>query len=308
MTDERTPKPVNDDKKSETDAGRKKESTISEKTLIHAQDIIDYISSQNGLLTSDELQLKIQEIIELFHKNNNNLELFYLVIEAITEAAKHFDESWDPIFLSSIFDTLSNFLDDYLDLIDYLTALRQGILDILEILMKFELYDEIEEKVILIINRSITNQANLVLKTLASEATIIAIRCFGEDWNYEKTKEFDIILKGLLPPKEIDDYFSGILIKGLAVEIDCYGDMQEFPSMKRTLSLMKELYIEKLSHSEEFLVNYTAGLVNAINWFGEAEEFDDMIEVLDELSAIIDAYPDNMDLKINLANGLRIAL
>ncbi|HUT82436.1 MAG TPA: hypothetical protein VMZ29_14640 [Candidatus Bathyarchaeia archaeon] len=308
MNDDRAPKSSNEREAQLTNVGKKKESAISDKVLNRAQVIIDYISNQNSLLSSEELLKEIHEIIELSNKNANDLELFYLVIEAITEAAKHYDETWDVIFISSLIDKLLNFLDSYLELVDNLTAISQAILQILEILMKFELYDELEDKVILLVNKSITNQSNLILKTLASEATIIAIKCFGEDWNYEKTKEFDIILKGLLPPKEIDDYLSGILIKGLAVEINCYGDMQEFSSMKRTLNLMKELFIEKLNHSEEFLIYYASGLVNAVNWFGEAEEYDEMINVLEELTSLSDAYPQIMDLKINLADGLRIAL
>ncbi|MBN1327936.1 MAG: hypothetical protein JXA54_00560 [Candidatus Heimdallarchaeota archaeon] len=308
MTDERAPKSKNEHEAQLTDDKNKKESTISEKILIQAQEIIEYIKSQNNILSSDELINEINKIIDLSNKNDNFLELFYMVIEAIIEAAKHFDDTWDIIFISSILDKLFTFLDEYLELVDYLTAISQAILDVLEILMKFEFYDELEDKVILLVNKSITNQSNLILKTLASEAIIITIKCFGEDWNYEKTKEFDIILKGLLPPKEIDEYLSSILIKGLAIEIDCYGDMQEFSSMKRTLNLMKELFIEKLTHSEEFLIHYANGLVNAVNWFGEAEEYEEMVDVLDELTSLSDAYSAIIELKINLADGLRIAL
>ncbi|MHA1211011.1 MAG: hypothetical protein ACTSSH_00990 [Candidatus Heimdallarchaeota archaeon] len=278
-----------------------------DKKIAQAQEILQSIKDERNSVTDDFLFDAIQKLTDLVYENVGNNEIFYLMIEGITSASKRFDETWGSDFVTSLLDKLLNFLERYLDTVDYLTSISEAILQTLEILIVFELYDELEEYAILLVNKSINMPDNLVLRTIASEATIIAIRSFGEDWNYEKTKEFDIILS-LLPPKEIDGFLAGILIKGLSEEINCYGDMHEFPSMKRTLTLMKELYAKGLDFDDEFLENYSQGLVHAINWFGEAEEYEEMMVTLEDLTTLNETYPSNIDLKISLANGLRTAL
>jgi hypothetical protein len=55
-------------------------------------------------------------------------------------------------------------------------------------------------------------------------------------------------------------------------------------------------------------LHYSSGLVNAITWFGESEDYDEMMVALNNLSALSVKHPDIIDIKIIYANGLRIAL
>ncbi len=273
-----------------------------------ANQILMEIKSSDFEENDQALNEKYQQLIEIYYKNISNNELFYLMIEGIIETAKHYTENWDVDFLTNLMDTLLNFMERYYDELDYLTAISDTIIQVLEIITHFELYDELEEFVIYIVNKSIENEKNIVLRTLAAEATITAIKGFGDDWNYEKTKEFDIILKGLLPPEQIDGFLSGILIKGLAVEINSYGDMHEFTSMKRTINLMNNLYSKFDEHSNEFLIHYSSGLTNAITWFGEAEDYEEMMVALVKLGTLSNKYSELIKLKITYANSLCIAL
>ncbi|NHJ48236.1 MAG: hypothetical protein FK733_10660, partial [Asgard group archaeon] len=282
-------------------------SQTSSKYIKMARKILNEIDADEDI--NDEFLLeKCNQIINLFYKNVTNHELFYVMIEGIVEISKFYKEDWDSSFLSNIIDKLLNFMNTYIDNINFITAISDAIIQVLEIVTHFELYDELEEYAIFIVNKSIDNPNNLILRTLAAEVTITTIKGFGDDWNYEKTKEFDIILKGLLPPSEINGFLAGILIKGLAVEINAYGDMHEFSSLKRTLRLMNELYLEQNDFDEEFLLHYSSGLVNAITWFGESEDYDEMMVALNNLSSVSLKYPDIIEIKITYANGLRIAL
>ncbi|MGC9779032.1 MAG: hypothetical protein HZR80_07300 [Candidatus Heimdallarchaeota archaeon] len=247
-------------------------------------------------------------LVDITKSHPNNYEVFYTMVEGISEIANLYQEGDDAENITIIIDQLISLFEKHKGNLDYLASLSDAILDTLVILISNELYDQLEEYVIYLVNKSIDNPDDLMLRTTAAEATILAIRGFGEDWNYEKTKEFDIILKGLLPPKEIDGFLAGILIKGLSEEIDCYGDMHEFSSLKRTLKLMRELYLEKTKLDNESILNYLDGLVKAINWFGEAEEYEEMIEILDELTDLSEEFSQNIEAKIHFANGLRIAL
>jgi hypothetical protein len=304
MPGERTPKDdeVKSDLTKET-ANKKTDSNINQ-----AKKILEEIKLNENNEDIQFLNEKHQQLVDLYHKNITSNEIFYLMIEGLIEIAKNFSENWEGEFLTNLMEKLINFLERYLDNLNYLTAISDAIIQILEIITHFEFYDELEEYAIYIVNKSIDNEENLVLRTLAAEVTITAIKGFGEDWNYEKTKEFDIILKGLLPPNEIDGFLAGILIKGLAVEVDSYGDMHEFSSMKRTISLMNELFSKFDDIDNEFLIHYSTGLTNAITWFGEAEDYEEMMVALVKLATLSNKYPELIELKITYANTLRIAL
>jgi hypothetical protein len=283
-------------------------SQTSSKLVVEAQNILKKIKTIHETANIDLLLNYERKLTDLFNKDKGNHELFYLLTEGLVEIAKIFREDWEESFLVSILNKLVSFLEAYIEDIDFLTSISDAIVQVLEIVAHFEFYDLLEEYSIDLVNRSIDKHDNLVLRTLAAEVTIIAIKGFGDDWNYEKTREFDIILKGLLPPKEIDGFLAGILIKGLSFEINAYGDMHEFSSMKRTMRLMNELYLEQEEHDEEFLFYYSSGLVNAITWFGESEDYDEMMIALNNLAALIETHNEQIDIKITYANGLRIAL
>jgi hypothetical protein len=250
----------------------------------------------------------IQHLRNLHNDHSENNDLFFLMLEGFSEAANYYNEDLEAEYLTSILDNIFSLIELYLKNDDRLAAISDALLNVLQGLVRSEFFDELEEYVLTIVNKSIDNPNNLFLRTAAAEATIIAIRGFGDDWNYEKTKEFDIILKGLLPPNEVNGFLAGILIKGLSEEIDCYGDMHEFSSMKRTLKLMKDFYAQKLEFDEEALLHFTNGLVHAINWFGEAEDYDAMMEALVDLTNLADIQSQNLEVKIAFGNGLRIAL
>ena len=275
--------------------------------LTVAQTIITRIK-QSASEDSKIIRQYLQHLTNLYNEQSENNDLFFLMLEGFSETANHYNEELEVDYLTSITNKIFSLIDMYLENDDRLAAISDALLNVLLGLVENEFFDELEEYVVTLVNKSIDNPNNIFLRTAAAEATIIAIRGFGDDWNYEKTKEFDIILKGLLPPNEIDGFLAGILIKGLSEEIDCYGDMHEFSSMKRTLKLMKDLFSQDLQFDAESLLHYTNGLVYALNWFGEAEDYDEMIETLEDLTNLSDSYPQNLEIKIAFGNGLRIAL
>ena len=276
-------------------------------SLTIAQTIIKRIK-ENQLDDMIIIQLYLQHLIKIHNKEPENSELLFLILEGFSEAAKIESEDIDVDFLTFVTDEIISLLDLFLEEDDRLAAVSDALLNVLLGLVKNEYFDELEEYVVTIVNKSIDNPNNIILRTTAAEATIIAIRGFGDDWNYEKTKEFDIILKGLLPPNEVDGFLAALLIKGLSEEIDCYGDMHEFSSMKRTLKLMKDFFSQNLQFDDESKLHYSNGLVHAINWFGEAEDYESMMDSLDDLIKLTDTYPQNLDIKLSFGNGLRIAL
>jgi hypothetical protein len=250
----------------------------------------------------------LQHLSNLYTSQPENNNLFFLMLEGFSEAANYYNDDLEADYLTSILDKIFSIIDLYLENDNRLAAISDALLNVLLGLVKNEFFDELEEYVVTIVNKSIDNPNNIFLRTAAAEATIIAIRGFGDDWNFEKTKEFDIILKGLLPPNDVTGFLAGILLKGLSEEIDCYGDMHEFSSMKRTIKLMKDLFSQELQFDDESFLYFTKGLVHAINWFGEAEDYEAMMEALEDLTILSDSQPQNIEVKLAFGNGLRIAL
>ncbi|NHJ86914.1 MAG: hypothetical protein FK734_15735 [Asgard group archaeon] len=267
---------------------------------------IIYHGSEGNIDLLEELYDKLIRLIKKDKSIDNSL--FFTVIDGLNRLSDEFEEDWDLNYLCILIDKMMLLFEDNFDNIDRLAALSNSLLKSLAILVEFELFDELEEYVVYLVNFSIDNSDNVMLRITASEATILAIKGFGGDWNFEKTKEFDIILKGLLNPEVIDNFLLNILLKGLAEEINSYGDMNEFSSMKRTLKLMKDIYFERLDLEVEAKINIASGFVNAINWFGEAEEYEDMIKVLDDLIFVSEANNEIPEIMLSFATGLKIAL
>jgi len=272
------------------------------------QKIIATIKSTTYVETETLLE-NFQQLLDLLPSDNTNAELFYMIIDGFSELAYKAGEDFEPDFFISMLNVLLEFLDDFQENSNYLLALDDVIILILETFVKNEAYELLEEYVIYLVNKAIENLDNSIIRSIASEATIVAIQGFGEDWNIEKTKEFDIILRGLLPLDEVSGFLGSLLLKGLAIEIEYYGDMHEISSMRRSLRLMKELY-PKLQGMEDhdYVFYYVKGLYSAIHWFGEIEEFDEMMVTLNELSEISERETENIDLKITIADGFRLAL
>ncbi|MCF2143473.1 MAG: hypothetical protein K9W42_07210 [Candidatus Heimdallarchaeota archaeon] len=283
-------------------------SSSQPKVFSQIQNLIDEIK-QLPLEKIGELPIFLEQLLALFDSERKNAEFFYQLMDGFSELIHKAEEDFDPDFFINLLEILLEFLEEFQDNNNFLMAIDDPIILILETFVRNEAFEILEEYVIYLVNKAIENLDNNIIRSIASEATIVAIKGFGEDWNVEKAKEFDIILRGLLPPLEVSGFLATLLLKGLAIEIENYGDMHETNSMKRSLKIMRELHTRlQKCIDDDFTLYYSKGLISAIHWFGELEEFDEMMVTLNELLEIVEKHADNSELKILVADGFRLAL
>ncbi|MFW9924666.1 MAG: hypothetical protein ACFFDW_15395 [Candidatus Thorarchaeota archaeon] len=181
-------------------------------------------------------------------------------------------------------------------------------ISILEILQQDDLSEELESSIESIINLALEHIDNMIIRSTAADAIILAQASFGNEWNFEKTVNYGNLLRGLLPPEETKGILAGILINGLANEIDLFGDMSEFSELRKSLNLMRSVFTQNKECINDIFSNYIVGLVNAMKWFGEAEQFPEMYEILEELDELSEIVDCPLEVKTTLANGFSIAL
>ncbi|MHA1922787.1 MAG: hypothetical protein ACTSVP_06950 [Candidatus Heimdallarchaeota archaeon] len=262
-------------------------------------------STREELEKADEL---LKTLIKFVDQNPLNYELYYLLIEGFNTVLNGQFKNGRADFIVELIEKLITYMYHNLNIDECLVPTCDSILLAIEILLYNDFYIEFEKYSTNIINQSFENPANIVLRTTAAEITILAIKAYGREWNYDKVDEYSEFLNKLLPIDEVNGFLAGVLIKGLAQEIDCYGDMHEITEMKNAIKKMKDVYTKNKDNIEELIINYSNGLVHAIKWFGEDEDFDFMMENLEELREIASTFNDNFDVKIAYGYGLRIAL
>jgi len=250
----------------------------------------------------------LKTLISFVDQNPLNYELYYLLIEGFNTVLNGQFKNGRADFIVELSEKLVTYMYHNLNIDECLVPTCDSLLLAIEILLYNDFYIEFERFSTNIINQSYDNPTNIVLRTTAAEIAILAIKAYGREWNYDKVDEYSEFLNKLLPADEVSGFLAGVLIKGLAQEIDCYGDMHEITEMKNAIKVMKTVYAKNKDNIEELIVNYSNGLVHAIKWFGEDEDFDNMMENLDELSTIASTFKDNSDVKIAYGYGLRIAL
>ncbi|HUU79247.1 MAG TPA: hypothetical protein VMX55_12955 [candidate division Zixibacteria bacterium] len=266
---------------------------------------IEEFSSSNNFEATKECLKLLEQVVKKNQKHYDNL--FFSLIEGYLIALQSQEENSDEEILNFITTKLTVFLQENLSNEDHTAAIADAILQALNILGNIDNLEILEGYVNFLINLALENAENIILRTSTADAIIIALTAFGGDWNYEKTVEFGDLLRGLLPIEESKGLFASILIKGIAEEISCYGDMQEFSALTRSLNDMRTIFSLNTDSHDEIIKDYSEGLVNAVKWFGEAEDYEKMISILDELAKLMKDF-DEIDLKIIYANGLRIAL
>lgn len=271
----------------------------------HLFEKIEEFSSSNNFEAIKECLKLLEQVVKKNQKHYENL--FFSLVEGYLIALQSQEENSDEEILNFVIIKLTVLLQENLSNEDYTAVIADAILHALDIISNIDNLELLEGYVNILINLTLENVGNIILRTSTADAIIIAIIAFGGDWNYEKTVEYGDLLRGLLPIKESKGLFASILIKGIAEEISCYGDMQEFSALTRSLNDMREVFSLNLDSHDEILKDYSEGLVNAVKWFGEAEDYEKMIAILDELAKLMKEY-DKIDLKIIYANGLRIAL
>ncbi len=250
----------------------------------------------------------LKKLEELVKSNSENNEIFYCLIEGITVALQSQEEDGKEENLKPLMDEIIILVQNNITKDDYLAALSDVFLLGEEIFLSNDLLEDLEKYTHFIVNFSLEHSNNILLRTSAADAVIITLSGFGNDWNYEKTKQYGKLLRGLLPPSETKGIFAAILIKGLAEEISCYGDMHEFGALERSLELMKEVYTLNSDYKIEIIEDYSDGLINAVRWYGEEENYSKMMELLKEVAQLTEENSFLLPIKIAYANGLRIAL
>lgn len=262
-------------------------------------------TNRDELEKADEL---LVTLIKFVDQNPLNYELYYLLIEGFNTVLNGQFKNGRADFIVELTEKLVTYMYHNLNIDECLVPTCDSILLAIEILLYNDFYNEFERFSTNIINQSFENPANIILRTTAAEITILAIKSYGREWNYDKVDEYSEFLNKLLPADEVGGFLAGVLIKGLAQEIDCYGDMHEITEMKAAIKAMKNVYAKNKDNIEELIVNYSNGLVYATKWFGEDEDFENMMENLEELSNIASIFNENSDVKIAYGYGLRIAL
>lgn len=276
--------------------------------LEKAQHIVTKIS-ENGSYGTFKIVFQYLKILdELVKSNSKNNEIFYCLIEGITAALQSQEEDGKEENLKPLMDEIISLLQNNITKDDYLAALSDVFLLGEEVYLSNDLLEDLEKYTHFIVNFSLEHPNNIILRTSAADAVIITLSGFGNDWNYEKTKQYGKLLRGLLPPSETKGLFATILVKGLAEEISCYGDMHELGALERSLELMKEVYASNSDYKIEIIEDYTDGLINALRWFGEEEDYNKMMTLLKEVAQLTDENNFLLPIKIAYANGLRIAL
>ena len=264
---------------------------------------------EHGPTSNINILINYLKLIEKIVKKNleENPDLFYSLVEGIVISIQSQGEKGDEEVLEGLVDQLISLLEENIENSDYLAAISDAIIQSLEILLYNDFLEILENYVNYLYNITFEHEENIILRTTSIDAIIIAITGFGGDWNFEKTQEFGEMLRTILPIKTTKGLLAGILIKGLAEEISCYGDMQEFSAMSNSLEDMKLVFSLNSEFLNDIIEDYTNGLVYAIKWFGEAEEFEKMIAILNELTEL-NKQSENNELKLIYANGLRTAL
>jgi len=279
--------------------------TSLEKSQYIVTKISEIGASSNFKVTFHYLK-KLEEIVKSNPKDN---EIFYCLIEGITVALQSQEDYGNEETLNLLMEKIISLIQNNIEENDYLAALSDAFLLAEEVFISNDLLEDLEKCTHFIINFSLEYSNNIILRTSAADAVIITLSGFGSDWNYEKTKQYGKLLRGLLPPSETKGIFASILIKGLAEEIKWYGDMHEFGALERSLDLMKEVYTSNLDFKIELIEDYTNGLVSALRWFGEEEEdYTKMTVLLKEVAQLTEENGFLQPIKIAYANALRIAL
>ncbi|MHA1743855.1 MAG: hypothetical protein ACTSV6_06365, partial [Candidatus Heimdallarchaeota archaeon] len=182
-------------------------SSSQPKVFSQIQNLIDEIK-QLPLEKIGELPIFLEQLLALFDSERKNAEFFYQLMDGFSELIHKAEEDFDPDFFINLLEILLEFLEEFQDNNNFLMAIDDPIILILETFVRNEAFEILEEYVIYLVNKAIENLDNNIIRSIASEATIVAIKGFGEDWNVEKAKEFDIILRGLLPPLEVSGFLA----------------------------------------------------------------------------------------------------
>ncbi len=278
-------------------------------SLEKSQHIVSKISEIDDLGNFQVILPYLKKLEGIVKSNTKNNEIFFCLIEGITIALQSLEDDRNEEILIQIMDKIILLLQINVKNADYLAALCDVFLLAEEVFTNNDLLEDLEKYTHFLINFSLEHSNNIILRTSAADAVIITLSGFGIDWNYEKTKQYGKLLRGLLPPSETSGIFAGILIKGLAEEIKCYGDMHEFGALERSLTLMKEVYSSNSDFKIELIEDYTNGLINALRWFGEQEEdYNKMMALLNEVAQLTKENAFFEPIKIAYAKGLRIAL
>jgi hypothetical protein len=282
---------------------------LSEKNYSEtAIQVLDYITQACREGEYQKSFAYINALMNVARKKQENHEVFFFLIEGINRAIRNFSEEDDEEFLFSLTEILFDLLIENIEVQDNLAAICDSLELVLQSLRTYDQLDFLEESVKRLMILSLEYKDNLLLRTTAADGIIIAINGFGDEWNYEKTTAFGSHLIKLLPPKEVKGILASILIKGLSELMNCYGDMHEITAMKKTLELIQRVFKENWSDEIFSVESYAAGLVYAVNWFGEAENYEEMIDILNEIKKIKDKNNEISSVKISYANALRIAL
>ncbi|MHA1125177.1 MAG: hypothetical protein ACTSO7_09745 [Candidatus Heimdallarchaeota archaeon] len=266
---------------------------------------ISLASTREEIEKADEL---LKTLINFVDQNPLNYEMYYLLIEGFNTVLNGQFKNGRADFIVELTEKLVTYIYHNLNIDECLVPTCDSILLAIEILLYNDFYIEFERFSTDVINLSFENPSNIVLRTTAAEIIILAIKAYGKEWNYDKVDEYSEFLNKLLPADEVNGFLAGVLIKGLAQEIDCFGDMHEITEMKNAIKAMKDVYAKNKDNIDELIINYSNGLVHAIKWFGEDEDFENMMINLDELREIALILKDNSDVKIAYGYGLRIAL
>jgi len=196
-------------------------------------------TTRDELEKADEL---LATLIKFVDQNPLNYELYYLLIEGFNTVLNGQFKNGPADFIVELTEKLVTYMYHNLNIDECLVPTCDSILLAIEILLYNDFYIEFERFSTNIINQSFENPANIVLRTTAAEITILAIKSYGREWNYDKVDEYSEFLNKLLPADKVGGFLAGVLIKGLAQEIDCYGDMHEITEMKNAIKAMKNVY------------------------------------------------------------------
>lgn len=266
------------------------------------QFIIDKILEESSEGNLENVFAYLEIIETIVAKNPANLDLFFLHLEALEQAIKHFSGEYrDYELLFLLIDELFDLLEANLSAKERLPTIFEVIFQAVQKIRSLALLDSMEQYINRLLKLAMDHPQNFPLRRGVAEVVIEAIVAFGEDWNYEKTKRFSQLLRKLLPREKLIHDLLGVLIKGLAQEINWYGDMHELSSMISSLELMKELPVENLPITDEGIIYYAQGLAYAMNWFGASEHFEDMTQTLHDLQVFIDFYEKTVDESLELS-------
>ncbi|MBD3192367.1 MAG: hypothetical protein GF308_17140 [Candidatus Heimdallarchaeota archaeon] len=260
------------------------------------QSIISKIREESSEGNQENVFAYLDIIKQIVAKNPANVDLFFLQLEGFEQAINHFSGEYrDYDFLFLLIEELFDLLQANISATNRLPIIFEVFLQAIQKIRSLALLEPMEQYIHRLLKLTLQHPQNPLLRRGVAEVVIEAIAAFGEDWNYEKTKAFSKLLRKLLPLEEISVDLMGTLTKGLAQEINWYGDMHELSSMIASLELMKELPIENLPLTDEGIIYYAQALAYAMNWFGASEQFEEMIQTLHDLQVFIDCYEKILD-------------